>query len=202
MAEPARHRWTVDEFLNWALDREGRWELIDGEPVKTMSGTRNVHDDVVVNVLLELGPKLRGTGCRPFTADGAVETLPGQIRRPDLGVDRGPRDPNGLKSDAPRIVIEVLSPGTRRFDLFRKVGEYQATAGIDAIVLIDPNAPTVVTWTREGGGNGGGWSSSRHEGLEATVDLGVLDLTLPMRAIYDGIARDAGPPLMPEPLGV
>ena len=198
MAELDRKPWTVDEFLNWALDRDGRWELVDGEPVKMMSGVRNVHDDVVVNVLGELIPKLRGSGCRPFTADGAVETIPGQIRRPDIGVDCGSRDPNGLKSNTPRIVIEVLSPGTRRFDLFRKVGEYQATEGIDGIVLIDPNAPTVVAWTRRTEG----WRTARYERLSEVVDFGILDLTLEMTAIYEGVDFDAGPPLMPEPNGL
>lgn len=192
-----RRRWTVDEFLEWSVDREGRWELVDGEPVKMMSGTRNVHDDIVVNVLLEIGPKLRGSGCRPFTADGAVRTLPGQVRRPDLGIDCGKRDPNGLRSAAPRVAIEVLSPGTRRFDLFRKVGECQATPGIDAIVLIDPNAPTVVLRTRDDRG----WSSRRYVELDDEIEFGVLELTLPMATIYDGIPPDAGPPLMPDPLG-
>jgi hypothetical protein len=49
-------------------------------------GARNVHDDITVNLLAELRGQLRGGGCRPFTGDGAIETLPCQIRRPDPGV--------------------------------------------------------------------------------------------------------------------
>jgi hypothetical protein len=34
-----------------------------------MAGARNVHDDIVVNLLAEL----RGSSCRPFAGDGAIE---------------------------------------------------------------------------------------------------------------------------------
>ncbi len=113
MSDPARQPWTIDRFFAWQAGQTDRYELVGGFPVRMMAGARNVHDDIVVNLLAELRGQLRGTGCRPFTGDGSVETLPGQIRRPDVGVDCGIRDPNALKAALPRLVIEVLSPTTR-----------------------------------------------------------------------------------------
>jgi Uma2 family endonuclease len=94
---------------------------VDGFPVRMMVGAKNVHDDIVVNVLVQLGNQLRGKGCRPFTGDGSIETKPGQIRRPDIGVDCGRRDPNAMKAASPRVVFEVLSPTTRDFDTIGKL---------------------------------------------------------------------------------
>jgi hypothetical protein len=74
---------------------------VNGFPVRMMAGARNVHDDIVVNLIGELREQLRGSGCRPFTGGGSIETKPGQIRRPDAGVDCGHRDPNGTKADSP-----------------------------------------------------------------------------------------------------
>src|SRR6202041_1457742 len=110
---PVLRRWTVDEFFDWQARQPERYELVDGFPIRMMAGARNVHDDIVVNLLAELRTQLRGSGCRPFTGDGSIETIPGQIRRPDVGVDCGQRDPAGLKAALPRMVAEVLSPTTR-----------------------------------------------------------------------------------------
>nr|WP_294547473.1 Uma2 family endonuclease [uncultured Rhodopila sp.] len=113
MADPAAKPWTVEQFFEWQSAQTERYELVDGFPVRMMTGARNVHDDIVVNLLAELRGQLRGSGCRPFTGDSSVETLPGQIRRPDVGVDRGRRDPDAFKAALPRLVI-MGSAGCRR----------------------------------------------------------------------------------------
>ena len=194
MAEPARKHWTTDEFFAWQEEQEDRYELVNGEPVRMMAGARNAHDDVVVNVLLSLGEQLRGSGCRPFTGDGSVETYSGQIRRPDIGVDCGDRDPDGYGASDPRVIVEVLSPSTRDFDAFRKIEEYKLVESVRAILLIDPNRRDAQLWLREGGGR---WSAARHNDPNGTIDLGTLGLRLAMDAIYEGINTDSGPPLMP-----
>ncbi len=98
MSDPAVKPWTVDQFFAWQARQTERYELVSGVPVRMMAGAGNVHDDIVVNLLAELRGQLRGSGCRPFTDDGSLETLPGQIRRPDVGVDCGQRDPDGMKA--------------------------------------------------------------------------------------------------------
>ena len=102
--------WTIDRFFAWQARQPDRYELVGGFPVRMMAGARNVHDDITVNLLAELRGQLRGSGCRPFTGDGAIETLPNQIRRPDAGVDCGQRDPDAMKAALPRMVAEILSP--------------------------------------------------------------------------------------------
>ena len=144
MSEPAERRWTVEEFLAWQKDQPVRYEFVGGFPVRLMAGATNVHDDIVVNLIAELKAQLRGGGCRPFTGDGGIETLPGQIRRPDAGVDCGRRDPNAMLAAEPRMVAEVLSPSTRDFDTFEKLEEYKAVASLAYLLVVEPNAPEVV----------------------------------------------------------
>ncbi len=193
MAEPALQPWTVNAFFAWQERQSERYELVDGRPLKMMAGARNVHDDIVVNCLVSLGNQLRGGPCRPFTGDGSVETLPGQIRRPDLGVDCGHRDPNGLKAAAPRMIIEVLSPGTRDFDTIEKIGEYKAVASLDHIVFVEPNAPQVVHWTRDPERS---WVQNMIEDMDGSLDLPDLGVALPLREIYDGVTFPTGPRLV------
>jgi len=41
------------EFFAWQEGRPERFELVDGFPIRMMAGARNVHDDIVVNMLAE-----------------------------------------------------------------------------------------------------------------------------------------------------
>jgi Uma2 family endonuclease len=183
----------VQAFLTWAEGQAERYELVGGVPVRMMSGARNVHDDIVVNLLTLLRTHLRGSGCRPFTADGSVETLPGQVRRPDVGVDCGPRDPSALMAAEPGLVAEVLSPTTRDFDAFAKLAEYKTVATLAHILLIEPNAPEIRSWFRDGDG---AWEELRATGIDGTLDLQAFDLRLPLAEIYDGVTFPVRPRLV------
>lgn len=64
---------TADEFLVWCLDQEGKWELVDGEPLLMMAGATDRHDRVVVNLIAMLRSRLRArvAGRRPTTSPRA-----------------------------------------------------------------------------------------------------------------------------------
>ncbi|MGY2047298.1 Uma2 family endonuclease [Methylobacterium sp. JK268] len=193
MPEPASRRWTVPEFFAWQESQDARYELVGGVPVRMKAGARTIHDDIVVNLLAEFRTRLRRGSCRPFTGDGSVETRPGQIRRPDLGVDCGARDPNGLVAADPRLVVDVLSPSTRDFDTFDKLGEYKAVTSLRHILLVEPNAAEVAVWSRDADG---AWTRRLVTGIEAEIDLPDLGLLLPLREIYDGVTFPTRPRLV------
>ena len=185
MAEPSPGPWTVDQFFAWQERQAERYELVDGSPLRMTVGARNVHDDVIVNIIAALGNQLRGKRCRPFTGESSMETLSGQIRRPDIGIDCGLRDPNGFKAAEPRMVLEVLSPGTRDFHTLEKIWEYKTVETLDHIVFVDPDCAEVVHWTRT---PDRGWERRVIEDLDGTLDLADLGVTLPLREIYDDVS--------------
>jgi Uma2 family endonuclease len=193
MTDAAPRRWTVEEFFAWQEGQSERYELVDGFPIRMMAGARNVHDDIVVNVLAALRNQLRGRECRPFTGDGALETKPGQIRRPDVGVDCGRRDPNATRAALPRVVVEVLSPTTRDFDTLDKLEGYKIVDSLERIVVIEPNAPEVIVWVRGAGRN---WGRVAFRGLDQAVDMPEIGVTLPLKEIYDDVEFPARPRLM------
>ncbi|HLK81473.1 MAG TPA: Uma2 family endonuclease [Xanthobacteraceae bacterium] len=193
MTDAAPRPWTVDEFFAWQERQPERYELVDGFPVRMMAGAKNVHDDIVVNVLAELRNQLRGGGCRPFTSDGSVETKPGQIRRPDIGVDCGRRDPNAMRAASPRMVVEVLSPTTRDFDTIGKLEEYKLVDSLERIVVIEPNAPEVIVWAR---GTNRSWQKAVRQGLDEEIGMPEIGVTLPLKEIYDGVEFPARPRLV------
>jgi hypothetical protein len=58
---------TEDAFFEFIQNRDGKWELIDGQSV--MAGANQRHQDIATNTLTSLHTQLRGKTCRPTAAD-------------------------------------------------------------------------------------------------------------------------------------
>lgn len=201
MAEAAQKLMTIEEFFAWEETQEEKHELVDGVPVlcgewirygdewTMMSGASQRHDQIVVNVIIALGTRLRGKQCRAFSPDMSVRTSSRRIRRPDSGVDCGPGRDRSTEASESKVVVEVLSPSTRDFDMFGKLDEYRAVASIDHVLLVDPNDPMAQLWTR----GSDGWSETTMRGLDAAAELTAVELSLPLAEIYEDVAFPAKP---------
>lgn len=99
----------ADEFLQWCLDQEERYELVDGVPVEMMAGASWIHDRMVVNIIMSLGNQLRGSPCHPTTADMGLRTRIRSVRRPDVMVTCDPPKPGLYEALELRLAVEVLS---------------------------------------------------------------------------------------------
>jgi Uma2 family endonuclease len=183
MSVAAHKRMSADEFLAWSLDREGKWELVEGVPVLAMAGATAAHDHVVVNLIALLAGRLRGGPCWPKTADQAARIPKGNIRRPDVTVDYGARNPKSLESETPAVFFEVLSPSTRGLDMLRKPEEYKTVPTLKHFVMLDPDAPQALVWTRVGET----WVSADLEGLDQQIELPGIGVTLTLGEVYEGV---------------
>jgi Uma2 family endonuclease len=193
MAEKAERRMTPEEFYAWQEPMDEKYELVDGYPVKMMTGASRRHDQIVVNILAELHRQLRGTGCRPFTADTAVATRPRTRRRPDAGVECGPLQDEEYAVREPKLLVEVLSPSTREVDLFNKIEEYRGLDSLDYVLFIEPHVPQAYLWSR---GEDRGWSNVTLEGLQSAVVLPSLSVQLKLEDVYEGLQFRPGPRLV------
>lgn len=183
MNHPARIM-SADDFMAWRQDQPGRWELVNGFPIRAMAFATQRHDTVTVNILSALRLKLRGQRCRPWSADIAVKIPGGNVRQPDVTIDCAPIRNEGLASDAPTVVFEVLSPSTKAFDVTRKLEEYKRVATLAHIVFIDLDQPRVALWTRAGDA----WVDTQADGLDARIELGAVPVALTLSEIYEDLA--------------
>lgn len=184
MSQAARARMEPDDFLQWCLKQEGRWELIGGQPTRLMTGATRAHDLLVVNLIAGLRNRLRGGPCVPMTDDVASRMPNGNVRRPDVTVDCAKGAPGDLTSTEPSVFFEVLSPSTRSFDFIVKAEEYKQVPSLKHFVLLDPEQALVHVWSR---GGAAGWTGDRLEGLSAQLDLPGLGVVLPLAELYDGV---------------
>ncbi|MGH6818623.1 MAG: Uma2 family endonuclease [Methylovirgula sp.] len=182
------HPMTAEEFFAFTEMRpeDGKWELIDGEPVLNPSPTR-LHQRILGNLLstlkiLERSQRrggrlpwevLPGIGVRISNTDALV---------PDFLI-RPFDDFTGVECDDMIAAFEVLSPSTADHDLRWKRQAYATLASLQHYVVVAQDAAEVVVFDRQRG-----FAERRLEGLGATLDLPMLNIALPLAEIY----RDTG----------
>jgi Uma2 family endonuclease len=186
MAEAQARLMTTDEFYQWQLDQDERYELVDGVPVplRAMTGASNVHDGILVNCIGELHARLRGKPCRVASADTALRTAIRSSRRPDVTVDCAPPQAKSYEAHRPTVVVEVLSPSTSKFDRFTKLDEYRRHPSLRHILLIDPDSIAAKLYSRPDEGD---WSDADLTGKDAVIDLKAIEVALPLGALYERV---------------
>jgi Uma2 family endonuclease len=179
MATTAKRLLTVEEFLELEFSGDDcpRIELDNGT-IRMMAGGSAAHSRVQTNIIATLFERLKGSGCRPYGSDMGVRTHDLSLRYPDVSVfcgREGPENDKLKQFNDPKLVVEVLSPSTRRDDEQVKLREYQAVTSLEAILLVDPEAGAVRMLTRR---PGRGWKDVE---LEKDSDVVIEDLGVTLR---------------------
>jgi len=157
MAEPAlEERMTVDAFIDWAMAQpSGRYELLDGK-VYAMSPERAGHNETKQLTWLALREALRTRGlpCRAYGDGLTVPIDEATSYEPDALVRCGPPlDADAVKVLDPLIVVEVVSPGSRRIDTHTKLTDYFRLASVQHYLVLDAANRRLVCHSRDAGGS-------------------------------------------------
>lgn len=173
---------TAEDFLE--IEFGERKAELDNGVIRMMAGGSARHARVQGNILMAIGPRLRGTGCVAYGADMAARTRDLSIRYPDVSVYCGRNSPDDERAKAfndPCVIFEVLSAGTARTDLRIKREEYEQLASVDTIVFVDIATERLRVVQRTGPH---GWSDLGHDD---PVDVALPSLALTLT--HDDIFR-------------
>lgn len=136
IAVPSPQKMTVEAYLDWEPRQELRYEFVNGE-VFAMTGGSLPHNDIAINLLTALRPHIRKQGCRINMADAKVNITPSVYRYPDLTISCDERDKAALDAIRyPKLIVEVLSPGTETLDRSDKFREYRSLPSLEEYILI------------------------------------------------------------------
>jgi Uma2 family endonuclease len=145
-----KYKMTVDEFLAWAEEQPGRWELYDGVPVE-MSSERVIHGRVkyLAARAFERAIERAGVPCQFLLDSVAVRIDKHRSYQPDVLVHCGaPVPDDALEVANPIVVVEVLSPSNAMKDLRDKLLGYFQVASIVHYLIVDPDDRLVIHHAR------------------------------------------------------
>jgi Uma2 family endonuclease len=145
---------TVDEFLAWAEGQEGRHELFNGQ-VYAMAPERSAHalTKFAVQTALADGIRRAGLPCIMYPDGMTVRVGKDTAHEPGALVRCGPKLPaDAIEVPDPVIVVEVLSPSTRRIGATRKLAGYFSLPSVHRYLIVDPERLPVIHHQRQSDG--------------------------------------------------
>lgn len=156
-AEPVvvREGVTVEEYLAMP-ETTAPHNLIEGRLYMSAAPSPR-HQEIVIELASRLHQFGKSHGGRAYVSPADYLLRDGTVVQPDVSYISPERLDIVQQRlvGAPDIAIEVLSPGTRRFDRVRKLRTYEKN-GVSEVWLVDPDSQTVIvffnagtTWERE-----------------------------------------------------
>jgi Uma2 family endonuclease len=181
MAEAARKRLTLDEFLMWDDGTDRRYELVRGEVV-AMAPASPRHSALLINIgaALKAGVK---PPCRVFGEAGIVlPDQPDTWYEADIAVACHSDAWRGRYVTDPVLIVELLSPSNQSTDRRLKLPDYQRIESVREILLVATTTKRIEQWCR----TESGWSLTQI-GAGEVLRLGSFDIELPVEELYDGM---------------
>jgi Uma2 family endonuclease len=186
-AIPKPRKLTVAEYFAIEEKTEHRSEFFDGE-MFAMAGASREHNVIMRNLVGTLYGQLKGSANELFASHQRVKVeSSGLYTYPDLLIvcapaEYAPENRNTLIN--PKVVIEVLSPSTERYDRTTKFRFYKKLPSLMEYILVAQDEPVVERYVRQADPS---WGRVDFVGLEESLALVSVPAVVPLAEIYRGV---------------
>ncbi|HEX8265996.1 MAG TPA: Uma2 family endonuclease [Pyrinomonadaceae bacterium] len=185
--EKAR-RHTPEEYLELERQSDVRHEYYEGE-IYAMAGETLKHSQICVNLAREVSSQLKGKPCQALSPNMKVRAqTKGLFAYPDLTVVCGEPIFHDQKRDVllnPRVIFEVLSPSTERYDRTMKFFKYrQEIQDLTDYIIISQDSAFIEHYEKQADGR---WVHTVVGGLENVLNVASINCVLSLAEIYDRV---------------
>ena len=178
-----------EEYLEFEHNSDIKHEYIDGE-VYAIAGTTKAHNTISLNLAILLREKLKDSDCQTFMADIKVN-VSNQKRffYPDIVVTCDDNDDvNAYDVKFPKIIVEVLSESTEKFDRGKKFQYYRTIPSLQEYILVSSQEYLIECFRRT---KNDLWTLQTYEGLNAILRIENLAIDAPLSEIYATLSFDS-----------
>ncbi len=185
--EPAYKLLTVEEFLDTCPNDQRHCQLFDGIMVAMAPpGGRHQRIAGALGGMLYNAVQSNLPGCAVLIQAGiAPHGLTGRDHfETDVTVSCEPLsdDHRGIVQE-PLLIVEILSPGTDRDDVYIKLPAYQRIASVQEILYVETEQVGAMVYRRAEDG----WLTIEHAAADARLQLDTVGLDIALASLYRGI---------------
>lgn len=182
---------SVREYLLGEEEARHRHEYVHGV-VYAMVGATNAHNRIATNATVVLGGSLRGKRCQVFNSDTKVRVRLARGTRfyyPDAMVVCQPNPGSDTFQDSPVVIIEVISPSTRRTDETEKRDTYLSIDSLMVYVRLEQSSALAIVDRR----GDDGFAGEAYQGLNAVIPLSEIESELSLGELFESVEFVAEP---------
>lgn len=186
-----KKKFTIEEYLEFEEASEQRHEYYQGE-IFPLAPVTIHHNRINVNLIADIGRKLRGRGCRPFP-NGQIVHAPSNtlFAYPDLSIICG--EAETLNNDNwiilnPSVIIEILSPSTKTYDRNKKFELYKGIATLKEYILVDSKKIHIESYYKIEQGK---WELTEYESLSDKLQIKTVKVSVKLFDVYEDVSFDS-----------
>jgi Uma2 family endonuclease len=183
-----KQRTSPEDYLKYERLSEEKHEYFEGTIVK-MQGASLPHNDIVSNIIREVGNKLKGKGCRVLPSDMRTVS-PGKksYTYPDAVIVCGKPEMEDDQFDTlktPTVIIEVISKSTENYNRRKKMIYYLQIPSLQEYVMINSIDGYEVTVCRRAENEA--WTFQQYTLLEENVEFKSVGISIAMAELYENV---------------
>ncbi|MDB5208845.1 MAG: hypothetical protein JWR72_3920 [Flavisolibacter sp.] len=184
MASPALNYVSVEDYLLQEEAAEEKHEYVGGNIV-AMAGASREHNQIVSNLIREVGSFFKGKGCDIFPSDFRVTTPTAKSYfYPDATIVCGATQMQPDIFDTllnPVVIFEVISEGTEKIDRGYKFFYYQQIPSLQEYILIDSREYAIEVIRRQSDGL---WKFDKYALADKQLHLASINYILSFADVY------------------
>lgn len=183
------HKLYINEQDYLEMERKSpfKHEYYRGD-IFAMSGASFVHNQINRNLNGILIPFLSGKSCSVFSNDLRTHIPnPPYFTYPDLVIICGKPDFLDNEFDTiknPKVIIEILSPSTAKYDKEIKFGLYGFAESFEEYILVHQDEFKVENYLKIKDS----WQQWETKGEESKLKISSINLEIPFKKIYQDVA--------------
>lgn len=189
---PPREFWTAVEYLEAERAAAERHEFHYGKLI-TMAGEAKNANEIILNIVEKIRRPIIKQGLKVFVHDVKLEVQRGFIYRyPDLMIAAADDTSDDYLVKKPILLIEVASQQSFYTDSVIKRKEYFNIETLQYYLVISQLEVSIILHVKEDES----WKIYLFDDKSAVLNFPLLDVSIEVAAIYDGIALadEAMPP--------
>lgn len=175
---------SVEDYLAEEQESEVKHEYVNGY-VYAMVGCSRRHNLLSVTLARLFGNHLQGTGCFVYVSDMKVRAGNKDDNiffYPDVMVSCNRNNQNSYIEEEPKLIVEVLSPSTEKYDRLGKLDAYTSITSLEEYLLVDQADMKVDLYRRDGDQ----WVLTRY-GEGDTLHLASIDYSVAVNTVYQDV---------------
>jgi len=177
-----------EDYLESEREALEKHEYYQGE-VFAMSGASAKRNRIFTNLFVDIGSKLKGKGCIPYSNDLRIHIPKNTLYTyPDISIICGEMEFTDDKFDTaanPSVIIEILSNSIRNYDMGEKFTLYRDIDTLQEYILIDSEKVYVEKHIRNADNS---WQLTDHRSIENSFIISTINQHFLLKDIYEGIS--------------
>ena len=194
-----KNRFTVEEYLLFEESSLEKHEYHEGN-IYAMAGARGPHNEISMNISTLLNNRLKNKGCKPYSSDQRIYIPDISVfTYPDVSIfcdEMSSWNNDQMNSINPSVIIEVMSPSTRKYDENEKFELYRRILTLKEYILIDSISVYIEVWKCNGKDR---WELKKYKRLEDYLAIRSLNVRIQVKDIYRGTALERSGMTVAEP---